>query len=68
MAAAKKPTAYVVVGAAAVIRKDKAERYLYRGATVSADALDEGNAKHLLAAGLIEAAEEDAPEQSGAEK
>lgn len=60
--AARKAKAYKVVGAAAVIRKDDNERYVYRGAVLSADAFDEENAKHLLSVGLIEAA--DVPEEA----
>ncbi|MBN7792425.1 hypothetical protein [Microbacterium esteraromaticum] len=63
--AAKKATAYKVVGAAAVIRKDNGERYLYRGAVFSADVIDDDNAKHLLSAKLIEPFE--AVEDSAAE-
>lgn len=51
--AARKPKAYRVIGAAAVIRKDKHERYVERGGVFLADALDEENAKHLLGVGLI---------------
>lgn len=57
--AAKKATAYKVVGAAAVIRKNDDERYLYRGAVFSADVIDDDNAKHLLSAKLIEPFEAD---------
>lgn len=53
--AARKAKAYRVVGAAAVIRKDGHERYVYRNGVFAADALDEANAKHLLSLGLIEA-------------
>lgn len=52
--AARKPTGYKVIAAAAVIRHEKGERYLYRGAEVAVDAIDEENAKHLLGANLIE--------------
>jgi hypothetical protein len=52
--AVSKPKAYRVKGAVAVIRKDSHERYIDRGGVFLADALDEANAKHLLAAGLIE--------------
>ncbi|WP_174845418.1 hypothetical protein [Cryobacterium sp. Hh11] len=52
--AAAKPKAYRVKGAVAVIRKDGHERYIDRGGVFPADALDEANAEHLLAAGLIE--------------
>ena len=52
--AAEKPAAFKVVGAAAVIRLGKNERYVYRNALLTADQLDEDNAKHLQAAGLIE--------------
>lgn len=51
------PTAYKVVGAAAVIRKDKHERYVDHGAIILAEALDADNAKHLVKVGLIEAFE-----------
>lgn len=50
----KKADAYQVVGAAAVIRKGKNERYLDRGAIVLGEDLDDANAAHLVAAGLIE--------------
>lgn len=45
---------YRVIGSVAVIRKNKHERYLNRGAVFFADALDEENAAHLLRVGLIE--------------
>lgn len=54
MAARKKPTAYEVVGAAAVIRKDGHERYLEHGAIIAADVLDEANADHLVTVGILE--------------
>lgn len=53
--AAAEAKAYRVIGAAAVVRKDKHERYLYRGAVFSADAIDADNAKHLVGLKLIEA-------------
>ena len=67
------PKAYRVKGAVAVIRKDGHERYVDRGGVFRADALDEGNAKHLLTAGLIEAFElpevvDEAADQAAAEK
>jgi len=46
---------YVVTGAAVVLRtKDKAERYLYRGAVVPSDVFTDESIKHALAVGLIE--------------
>lgn len=54
MATRKKATAYRVIGAAAVIRKEKHERYLDHGTVFAADLLDEENAEHLLTVGLIE--------------
>lgn len=57
MAGAKQ---YRVVGSVAVIRKDKHEWYLGRGVIFGADRIDEANAKHLLARGLIA---EHAPEK-----
>jgi hypothetical protein len=57
--------AYKVVGPVAVIRKGKSERYVNRGAVLPADLLDEDNAEHLVAVGLIEpveVAEDEAPE------
>lgn len=55
--AARKPKGYKVIGALAIVRKAGAERYLYQGAIFPADAIDEDNAKHLTAAGLIVAHE-----------
>ena len=52
--APRKPTSYKVVGVVAVVRSGKTERYLYRGAEVAIDAIDDDNAKHLLGAKLIE--------------
>lgn len=66
--AAAKPKAYRVSAAAAVIRKEKAERYLYRGAIIPADTIDEDNAKHLLAQGLIESFDPDAGSAAAAKK
>lgn len=44
-----------VVGAAVVLRtKDKAERYLYRGAVVPDGVFTEDSIKHALSVGLIE--------------
>ncbi len=57
MGGAKKAQAYRVIGALAVIRKDGHERYVDHGGIVSANQLDEDNAKHLLNVGLIEAFE-----------
>lgn len=51
---AKKPTAYRVSGALAIVRMDGTERYLYRGAEFDADSIDAAHAEHLLGAGLIE--------------
>lgn len=46
---------YTVTGAAVVLRtKDKAERYLYRGATVVDGVFDDASIKHALSVGLIE--------------
>ncbi|GEM_PF-2738002 len=46
---------YVVSGAAVVLRtKDKAERYLYRGAVVPDGVFTDESIKHALAVGLIE--------------
>lgn len=66
--AAKKATAYKVVGAAAVIRKDNDERYLYRGAVFSADVINDDNAKHLLSAKLIEPFEAEADDAADGEQ
>lgn len=52
--AAKKPTGFKVVGPLAVIRKEKHERYVYRGGVIPVDEIDEDNAKHLQEVGLIE--------------
>lgn len=46
---------YTVTGAAVVLRtKDKAERYLYRGAEVPDGVFTEDSVKHALSVGLIE--------------
>ncbi|WHP18832.1 hypothetical protein [Cellulomonas sp. ES6] len=46
---------HVVTGAAVVLRtKDKAERYLYRGAVVPDGVFTDESIKHALAVGLIE--------------
>lgn len=52
--AAKKPTAFKVVGPLAVVRNGKSERYVYRNGVILADGIDEDNAKHLQEVGLIE--------------
>jgi hypothetical protein len=51
---------YKVIGSLAVIRKDKHERYINRGGVFGADVIDEANAEHLLAVGLIEVFEQPA--------
>lgn len=51
--AARKPKSYKIVGALAIIRKGKSERYLYRDAVFPADQIDDENAKHLLRCKLI---------------
>lgn len=63
--AARKPTGYKVIAAAAVVRLNKSERYLYRGDQIQADSIDAENAKHLLGIKLIEpvfAADEESAE------
>lgn len=62
---AAKPKAYRVIGPVAVIRKNKHERYLNRGAVFLADAIDADNAEHLLGANLIEAFELPKAEEQG---
>lgn len=45
---------YKVIGAVAVVRrKDKSERYIYRGAEFDADGADEKNIEHLVNTKLI---------------
>jgi hypothetical protein len=48
------PVRYRVIGAVAVIRKDKRERYIDRGGIVPAELIDEENAAHLVRVGLLE--------------
>lgn len=52
--AARKAKGYRVIGAAAVVRSGKVERYLYKGASFTADTIDEDWAEHLLKTKLIE--------------
>lgn len=69
MPAAKKgPNAFRVVGPVAVIRKDRHERYVYRGGLFFAKDIDADNAEHLVGLGLIEPHDlpvEAEPEASG---
>lgn len=51
---------YVVEAPVTVIRKEGHERYLERGTIFDAEKIDDDNAEHLLAAGLI--ADYEAPE------
>ena len=53
--AAATPKGHTVTGAAVVLRtKDKAERYLYRGAVIPDGVFTEDSIKHAISVGLIE--------------